>query len=555
MYRCALSRLRSLSSTSRLVAGFATASVYFSTRGFHSTKTFLQEDDKQKKDTKKKKEEEEESFFDITKNWSFEEAGSKAKTLMGKLVPKGARESVMGEKEKEPEVQQDFEGTLRSMASDFMSFMSGGKENSVADLVSKARESTEPGDVEDTTSFVEIVGVLDKYKDMLGNVAEKYMGDIDFSQISATALYYYLEHEDERKNPSWKRRMHRFCPGINIDKVYELNDALTLAHLCYADTIDEVKEGLERHRYPYELVYTKFKSEPGKPANFIAVKQDQALWSSSLEVIMCVRGTKTVADAVTDLLCDEVDYRDGKAHGFILESGQYLAKQHKKLLENLMKKSGKSRIKLTLIGHSLGAGAASIAGIELDDHPNIDVEVVGFGCPALLSRKLAENATYITTVVNDSDMVPRLSGVALANLLLSVKEFDWIPYAKRDLSDTLNELQKSQPLIFTKTVRDKIEEILEPVIDSQMKDSIKHEFTERVEPELYPPGRCVHFWRDGSGISASYCPNHFFSEIDVSRRMIDDHVFVTGYELTFLEVMRQTKGDHHFRFDKGQVEG
>lgn len=43
-----------------------------------------------------------------------------------------------------------------------------------------------------------------------------------------------------------------------------------------------------------------------------------------------------------------------------------------------------------------GAGAASIAGIEFSDNENFVVEVVGFGCPALLSKDLATKVDYVT---------------------------------------------------------------------------------------------------------------------------------------------------------------
>lgn len=148
--------------------------------------------------------------------------------------------------------------------------------------------------------------------------------------------------------------MHRYYSGINIDHMYELNDHLQLAELSYADTVEEIQEALENNKTPYELVYVNTNSRPNKPAHFIAVKRAQSVWSSSLEVIMCVRGTKTVTDALTDLFCDYDEYRGGKAHSGILGSGKYLAEKHNKTFKNILKSSGKRKIKLTLIGHSLG---------------------------------------------------------------------------------------------------------------------------------------------------------------------------------------------------------
>jgi hypothetical protein len=452
-----------------------------------------------------------------------------------------------------PEKQHKEKPSFSAMAKDFLGLIAGGdsKQDYLKDIVEKARQPSDEGEVVDTHSFQSLFRMLDNYKDHIESVAEKYMGSLDFSHLSPSALFYYLEGQDEVKNPSWKRRMHRFYPGINIKEVEDLNNILSLAYLSYADSVEDIREGLHRQQEPYELVYAEVRSEPGKPANFVAVKRDQSSFNPFLEVLIVIRGTKSVADALTGLLCDEVEYRGGKAHSFILGSGQHIADTHTGLLEELLEKSGKFNIKLTLTGHSLGAGAAAIAGMELRDHPKFDVNVIGFGCPALLSKKLAEQASYILTVVNDCDIVPRLSGIHLANLLLDIMEFDWLPFAKRDINHAIEELARRQPVLFTKDVTQHIRGVVEPLLDDL---PIEQNPVERIKPELYPPGRCVHLYRDGSGISGNIVPNVFFSEIDVSRTMIEDHLYHSGYEKVFLELMRSHKDDHHFRFDSTKSE-
>jgi hypothetical protein len=429
---------------------------------------------------------------------------------------------------------------LDGMANNFLKLVKGGTkkkeaEETISNIVASVREQIEQGDTEETSSLLEIIQMLGAYKGMVGEVAKKYGGSINLGKLSPTAVMYYVEREDEIKNPSWKRRQHRFCPGIKIAKVHELNDFLDLALLCYADTADEIREGLDKNKTPYDLVYANLRSSIGKPANFVAVKRDQKSSrpmkkiSPNLRVIIGVRGTKSAADAITDLLCDTVDYKGGKAHSYILESGKYVAEKHRGLLEELRVKAGKTKVKVTLIGHSLGAGAAAIAGMELHDNsPKMDVQVIGFGCPALVSNDLAEKATYITSVVNDADVVPRMSGIAVANLLLDIMAFDWLSYAKRDIQYSLDELQKRHSAIFRETTAKKILQTVEPLLERHLKGTILGERPARLEPEVYPPGKCIHFYRDGSGISGSYVPNTFFSEIDVTRTMINGkYYFVT----------------------------
>lgn len=420
-----------------------------------------------------------------------------------------------------------------SIANNFLKLANGGtkkkeEEETISNIVASVREQIEQGETEEIFSLTEIIQMLGEYKGMMSKVANKYVGSINLRKLSPTAVMYYLEREDEVKNPSWKRRQHRFCPGINIAKVHELNDFLDLAQLCYAATADAIRDGLANNKTPYDLVYVNVRSSPGQPANFVAVKRDQSSSrplkkvSPNLRVIIGVRGTASAADAITDLLCDTVDYKGGKAHSFILESGKYVAEKHRGLLEELRVKSGKKKVKVTLIGHSLGAGAASIAGMELHNtSPKMDVQVIGFGCPALVSNDLAEKATYITTVVNDADLIPRMSGNALANLLLDIMAFDWMPYAKRDIQYSLDELHKRHSAIFRETTVKKILQTVEPLLERHLKGTILTDKPARLDPEVYPPGRCIHFYRDGSGISGSYVPNTYFSEIDVSRTMIN----------------------------------
>lgn len=67
-----------------------------------------------------------------------------------------------------------------------------------------------------------------------------------------------------------------------------------------------------------------------------------------------------------------------------------LAKKVFPKLEQLLKHSGRDKMHLCLVGHSLGAAAAaaSIAAMELHDHDWMRAEAVGFGCPSLLFPSL-----------------------------------------------------------------------------------------------------------------------------------------------------------------------
>ena len=415
----------------------------------------------------------------------------------------------------------------------------------------RSSSGSAPGDIQDSQSYNEILAVLRQDMDALSKSFEGSVGHIDLSQLFPTSLFYFLEAEDERKNPSWKRRMHRFCPGINIDEVNALNNALYLAELAYEKSIDDIKSGLEEASEPFELVHCITEGEPRRPAHFVALKKQQSIWSSALDIIIVVRGTSTITDAITDCICEPVDYRGGKAHSGILDSGKYLVQTHLALLENLKKMSGKRRLNITLIGHSLGAGAAAIAGMELKECPDNHVNVIGFGCPALLSEDLSRDvASYMTTVIDDSDLVPRLSGASIGNLLLDIQEYDYVPSSRRDIVQAFDELERASPGTLPKSFVQRMMENVDYVFANYVSPTIKPASEERSEPVLFPPGRCVHFYRDGYGITGNITPCTFFREIDLSRRMIDDHLITPGYRQIFLDLMRQYHNDQQFSFDE-----
>jgi len=446
---------------------------------------------------------------------------------------------------------------------------------------------------------------------------------------SFTAMHYYLEHEDSIKTPSWKRLVHRFHRDVELTKVTELNEALLLSELGYADEVTEIRRRLENlytgkdDKPQWELLFCDTQSRPNKPSHFLAIQKNAPSYDDALHVLMVVRGTKSMSDLITDAMMEASEYvydppgREDKnrvirgfAHGGMVRSGKYLVERHQRLLSTLLRLSKKRRIEITLVGHSLGAGAATIAAMEWNSKPfeknsdddvkvgeskddiRVTARVIGFGCPALLSRPLSlATKDYVTTVIADADLIPRMSGATLVNLLLDVRGFDYRTHAERDVEQALRELQsrllgdsdvvlpseKSKSKLAFNIDEEDIQTVLgyvhrglekvattissssvEKVTKVEMKeegakneiDEEKEEKVKKMQPILFPPGECIHFYRDGSGISGSYVPCNFFNEIDVARTMIDDHLISSGYRRIFLNLMRDFHKDDHFSFDK-----
>lgn len=196
---------------------------------------------------------------------------------------------------------------------------------------------------------------------------------------------------------------------------------------------------------------------------------------------------------------------------------------------------------------------SSVAGIEWNDDPTINVNVMGFGCPALLSENLSQEVeNYVTTIVDDSDCIPRMSLASMVNALMDVTELDITPYAKQDFQQMVDELQRYLPSLVDDGVKMKMLDNLHAMLPEPPK--VDEKSKKRMKVELFPPGKIIHFYNDGYGVSGSVTPATFFDEIEVSRRLLDDHFFTEGYERIILDLMRQYHKDNFFTFKQHRVD-
>uniref|UniRef100_UPI00398F6EFC diacylglycerol lipase-beta isoform X2 n=1 Tax=Pristiophorus japonicus TaxID=55135 RepID=UPI00398F6EFC len=133
-------------------------------------------------------------------------------------------------------------------------------------------------------------------------------------------------------------------------------------------------------------------------------------------VLVAVRGTLSLEDALTDLCADcetlNVGGVSGKclAHKGIIQAANYI---HKKLINDGILNQAFTiapEYKLVITGHSLGAGAASILAVML--HKSFPgLRCYAFSPPGgLLSKSLADYSKgFIVSVILGKDLVPRLS--------------------------------------------------------------------------------------------------------------------------------------------------
>lgn len=426
-----------------------------------------------------------------------------------------------------------------------ISSVAGGeadKEESAMSLIERAKEIADGNSAYETRTFRQMYDVFASAFDLVGQSFDAHFGDIELSRFNPFSFLYFLESEDALKNPSWKRRSHRFFRSVRPEEAIELHESLFLAELSYVDTIDEIRSGLDKSEW--ELVLAQLTASPAEPGHFLAVRRNQKIKADVLEVLLSVRGTKEIGDLLSDALLEAEPYRGGQAHAGVKLSGQYLVKKITPLLEQMLELSGKERAKLTIVGHSLGAGAGAVASIEFNDNPKIEASAIGFGCPALLSKEVAE-VDFITTVVSDSDVVPRMSGASVRNAILDIMTYDFADVAYRDVQELIRVLRLSDDfeMKVLSYIRNMLDESIKPFTEQMDRD-----FGERLNPILIPPGKCIHFYRDGFGFSGRHTPCKFFDSLDITRTMLDDHLTPQGYHRSMLLFMRDATNDIHFRF-------
>ncbi|KAJ3352500.1 hypothetical protein GGF32_003671 [Allomyces javanicus] len=145
-------------------------------------------------------------------------------------------------------------------------------------------------------------------------------------------------------------------------------------------------------------------------------------------LVVTIRGTLSTMDAITDLVCEYSRMDDGLVHRGIKVAAEWLATTLDAPLRNWVKQFKPD--KLVIVGHSLGAGTASLLTMLLADHqlphlrdiqPTLQLKCFAFAPPPACSLNLARRyAHMIDSFVLDNDVVCRLSYGSVVDLRTSL---------------------------------------------------------------------------------------------------------------------------------------
>jgi hypothetical protein len=203
---------------------------------------------------------------------------------------------------------------------------------------------------------------------------------------------------------------------------------IRLAEIAYEVDTALLTEQLKEHGYDLHKHEKEFKA--GEVGYYIALNHEEKV------MVIGVKGTSSFADALTNCVavtmphwCDPCcpytgaeQGREIRCHEGMLTAANKLCDDLEDAIKNMAIRDGYTT---KIVGHSLGAGAAALLGILLRTRLTNErlrdpkfLHVWAFACPACLDIESArESKSFITSVVNKSDVVPRAS---IANLKLLI---------------------------------------------------------------------------------------------------------------------------------------
>ena len=352
-------------------------------------------------------------------------------------------------------------------------------------------------------------------------------------------FYYYMLDQEQRQNSVWKRHEHRFLPTLPLERALELADALYLSQLAYAQDCSVIESALSNFQKGiWQLRDCSLHAKPFEPAHFLAVSESSA-------AILVIRGSQQVADIVSASNIHAVDYQGGQAHAGLVTSAQWLYAQYQSQLQGLEA--------LYLMGHSLGGGIAALTAMEFA--LSIPVYAIGFGSPAALSVQLAESVQdFVTTVVLDDDVVPRLSAANLVQAWRDVMKYNFTSACLQDVHQLAGLVhEQMQPLLGKNLTRnliqglhDQLEQHIRRQAHQQLTKAARSKATVKPIP-MMAPGECVHLYRDGTRWQAVSMPCRRL-QLSVVQHMLSDHLIPTGYYSGLLAYLRQANNDDNWCF-------
>jgi hypothetical protein len=268
---------------------------------------------------------------------------------------------------------------------------------------------------------------LQRISDLLGGVAERFLGGKSVNYPFLVNLGMILKQvEQERRYTQPITSQFKFLDMQVMRKAARYARFASAANLDGRKSIAQYIGGIAVE----DIKFYHSQSSNSCPAFFIACDPE------TNEIVLCIQGSTTAADALPEVVGSKESFLGGRAHAGILEKAKCLfdaVKDHVvKLSQELPRKS------VAIVGHSIGAATAVLAMILLshDGSPlsklmaASKVKCYAFAPPPIFEPLWAlppwvHASTY--SFVNGMDCVPRMCLGTVSKLFLAMKQVDSLP--------------------------------------------------------------------------------------------------------------------------------
>ncbi|XP_065884643.1 diacylglycerol lipase-beta-like [Dysidea avara] len=277
-----------------------------------------------------------------------------------------------------------------------------------------------------------------------------------------------------------------------------------------------------------QIIYCSFRNDLYCIPFYVAMDYDNEA------IVIALRGTLSLHDVITDMIAVEEDIDvtansdgDMRAHKGILHTAHWVqgVLKDKGVLDKAFSRG--PNYKLIIVGHSLGAGCASLLSMLLrEDYP--DLHCYSYSPPCCLNEAAAHySKQFITTVTLGKDLIARFcvgTSHTLKHDIVSLLQCCTKPKYRILLEGAVETLTKcvGRTKVFTTGVSSASEEEA-PLLEEQDHVTIR---------PLFLPGRIIHI-RNTGRTKACMCSQHHkqgywvntdsFLNIQISPEMVRDH--------------------------------
>ncbi|XP_070190358.1 diacylglycerol lipase-alpha-like isoform X2 [Littorina saxatilis] len=282
-----------------------------------------------------------------------------------------------------------------------------------------------------------------------------------------------------------------------------------------------------------DIVYATYHVDIGETPFFVALDHEFG------KVVVCVRGTLSLQDVLTDLKAEPETLPlnpprdDWQGHKGMVQAALYIKRKliEDKILDMAWERDeGRDVAKydLVCVGHSLGAGTAAILAILLkEQYPTLHCYAFSPPGGLLTLPCVEETKSYITSVVVGKDIVPRI-GLPQLEMLRT----DIINLIKSSQKSKWNIISKGFCCCDNERFFDEGHTDLERDVTAHPSNSA---IGLSAHMALYPPGKMIHVVRSHipsksacktteAIYQAIWVNNGDFDEVLVSPTMVNDHM-------------------------------